>query len=787
MARTGRRTAAVVAAAVAAAGVVGLLAQGVAASFGPRTVPLRRRPLSPRVTSLLANLTLAQKIGQMTQLNIDLIQVSPNSFDISPDKVAYYVNTFGVGSFLNVPAFASPNVSTWETMLATIQGVASSQGPGIPIIYGLDSVHGANYVYNATLFPQPLAVAATFNRTAAGVMAATGAKDTRAADIPWGFAPILGLMSNPIWPRCYETLGEDPFLASELATALVCGAQGGCPRALASPTAVAATAKHFFGYPNPRSGQDRTPAWIPWRHLQNYYRPAFQAAFEADVATTMESYSEVDGVPMASSGFYLNTVLRGMMGFEGMLVTDWAEIENLNSWHHVAPTTAAAVQLSMSRTTIDMSMVPEDTSFPTDLLAAVTAGAIPESRIDESAGRILALKEELGLLDEWVGGARVLSPGAAAERAALRATVGSAADRAAALDMARGAITLLQNTGSVLPLARGTNILLVGPSADSVAYQTGGWSIHWQGATDAEFPYGTTTLDALTSLATAYGLGLAYEPVCDINGVINATSWDRMVALARGWADVVVYVGGEVNYAEMPGDIQDLLLPAGQLETIAAVGTLPPPSVLVLFEGRPRLLDGVQGVVDAVLHGLLTGPDAGQAVAEILLGITVPSGRLPFTYPSQPGNALVHYWHTNPEALTYDPAWAFGTGLSYTNWTYSALVANATSLSLAQLAAGPLQVNVTVANTGTLTAATAVLLYLTDVYRTVTPEVKMLKGFDKVTVPAGTATTLTFLLPASSFGFWNEEEPPAWTIEPGAFVLTVQDAPLLATQVTVTA
>lgn len=587
----------------------------------------------------------------------------------------------------------------------------------------------------------------------------------------------------------YETLGEDPFLASQMARNVICGQQG-CPRTLADPTKVAACMKHYIGYPNPRSGHDRTPAWLPFRHLLNYYAPAFQAAIDADVATAMESYSEVDGVPMASSNFYLQQLLREQMGFtNGFMVTDYAEIENQYTWHHVADSQEDAVFRSISRTSIDMSMIPLDTSFPQYLLQLVQEGSIPEARIDESVARILAIKEELGLLDTWRNGKRMETPEQRAVRASITDSVGSVADREAALAVARQAVVLLQNNNATLPLTSRQrkhgatlNVLLTGPSADSISYQTGGWSIHWQGAADSEFVYGTTLLDALTSMTLPDGTDIAvkYEPAVDVLGNINTTSLNAFGSLGKMWADVVIYVGGEAAYAERPGNIDDLTLPAGQQQVITLAGSFGVPSVLVLFEGRPRLLNGAQSAVSAVVHGLLTGPDAGQAVAEILVGTTAPSGRLPFSYPADSGNALVHYWHAYPEADYYTPAWAFGTGLSYTTWSYSNLTLNVSSISVEQLQQAPVGVTISVTNTGSMPSQLSVLMYVSDVYRSVTPEVKMLKGFERVCIGPGGSVDVSFTLDTQALSFWNEQEPPVHVIETGEFVVSFQDSALTA-------
>eukprot|EP01137_Pigoraptor_chileana_P005602 Opistho-2@48886 len=355
------------------------------------------------IVQMVANMSLQEKVGQMIQLDLSYI-LKTDAPAIDYDKLYWVVNTYFVGSFLNSPTSGGAWGSTanlspdqWVDIINIIQTACTQTGNKIPMVYGLDSVHGANYINGATLFPQQLAAAATFNRKLVEQMGAVTAKDTRAVGIPWAFAPILGIAVQPAWPRVYETFGEDPFLASEMGVAIINGMQGN-PTNISDPSKVAACAKHFVGYTNPRSGTDRSPGWIPDRMLMQYFVPSFRAAIQrANVRTSMESYNEINGVPVASSSQYLKKLLRDELGFDGMMVTDYQEIEDLHDFHRIADTQIEAVRIAMEDTTIDMSMVPLDTTFADNLIALVKSGDVPEDRVTVSASRILQLKKDMGL------------------------------------------------------------------------------------------------------------------------------------------------------------------------------------------------------------------------------------------------------------------------------------------------------------------------------------------------------------------------------------------------------
>jgi beta-glucosidase len=454
------------------------------------------------VDALLARMTLEEKVGQMVQIDIDKFMLYDNGVktsEVNFTMVGEWIRDYRIGSILNTPFSFSAigDVSAWSARkwrdnLIEIQKLASTLGSKIPIIYGIDSIHGASYVGNATLFPQQIGLAATFNTKHAYVTGKITSKDTRVAGIPWVFSPVLGVALQPLWPRFYETFGEDTYLISQMGAEIIRGYQwdaedGGFPER------VAACMKHFIAYSDPENGHDRSPVQLPHRVLKQLYSQQFQAAVDAGVLTAMESYQEVGGVPMISSRDYLKKLLRVEMNFTGFIVTDYREIENLHDWHHVAASEEDAVRITLQDTSVDQSMVPLDESFYKLTLSLVRSGKIPESRIDESARRILEVKDSLGLLSTPVP----------PEDHPLLATVGQKEDWDAALDACRESLTLLKNENGALPLkeADAPKLFVTGPTCDSLARQTGGWSVHWQGArSDSEFAVGKTVLKGLMDI-----------------------------------------------------------------------------------------------------------------------------------------------------------------------------------------------------------------------------------------------------------------------------------------------
>ena len=731
--------------------------------------------------------------------------------ELNYDRLRSWLRDYQIGSILNSPYSAKCikdkcgwDVHEWRAFVRTVQQEARALGV-LPPLFGLDTIHGANYVHGATMMPQQINVAATFNRTLAYEFGRIGSKDTRAAGVPWLFSPILGIATKPLWARVYETFGEDPFVAAQMGVQVVRGIQAFEPATAATaaaaaaqegidanvsaatptqtphvqtPHRAAACLKHFLAYSSPKSGHDRTPVDVPERTLQQYYVPPFRAAVEAGALTVMEGYHELNDVPVVASQKLLRTLLRDTLGFRGVLVTDWAEIKNLHAYHKVARSDRDAVLLAINSTSIDMSMVPIDNSFPRYLAALVEQGLVPESRIDESALRILQLKKTLGLL--------VPSPSAAAagSRTLVSApplplhqpfvdSVGSAEDRAASLALARESIVLLKNDAPastharrpLLPLdlteLKTQRLLVVGPTAHSVRYQTGGWSGHWQGLSrEDEVPLAETIYSALRRLAPA-GSTVEYDEGCVIHspdGHAATSTCDATEAMVTataakaGRADVVVLCLGEEAYTEKPGDIHDLRMHIGQRELSTRLAALGVPTVLVLVQGRPRLLDGAAERAQAVVYAMLPGPHGGAVVAEVLLGATNPSGRLPLTYPKYAGLQLQH-WHKVTQqcnapaggggflsaATAECPVqWPFGRGLSYTTFRYSEVSVSESLVTHRVGAPARFELLVTVTNEGSVAGRHTVLAFLVRQYQMmVTPDAQTLVGFEKLELRPG--------------------------------------------------
>jgi len=697
-------------------------------------------------------------VGQMNQLNIDLF-LKPFAYEVDLDKARMYASQYKIGSILNSPSsnqfLQAPDSMEWIKMITDLQDVFTTEGSMIPILYGLDSVHGANYVKGAALFPQQINAAASFNRELTTLMGAVTAKDTRIHGIPWTFSPILDLAAMPIWSRVFETFGEDPYLISELGVAIIQGYQGQTNN-ISDPTKVAACMKHFLGYGNPRTGQDQNPSWIPDRFLYNYFIPSFQAAVDAGAATVMESYNDINGEAVCGSKRYLQTLLREEMGFEGLLVTDWEEIKQLHRFHKIAATDKDAVKIAIGETSIDLSMVPTDTSFYEYLLELVQEGVIPESRLDESVTRILQLKEDLGILDNPYPDPN--NP--------LLETVGSTEDRNGAYEMGKESVILAVNKNSILPLrpANYRRILLAGPSSDSLTYMSGGWTINWQGAPlDSLFQYGVTVREGVEAVLEGTGVEFVWRRGCDIQGRSDPNEFEDAVYEAS-ISDVVILCIGEDVYAEVVGNLQDITLQEGQLNLLAAMAVTGTPVIVVIFEGRSRVLTDVIDEAAAVLVAFLPGPEGGRAVADLLFGNANPSGRMPISYPKSTG-IISPYWHKVTER--YNVQWEFGHGLSYSNFEYSNLRLSNTTITPKD----QLTVSVMVRNNGPYDGKETVLLYITDEYRQIVPEVKMLKRFEKVFLAVGNEVSVTFVLTIEDLSFYGIDNKKIY--ESGDFTLTI--------------
>lgn len=720
-----------------------------------------------KADELLAKMTLEEKVGQMTQLEISMVSAGRNQeIRIDPAKLEKAVVKYGVGSILNV-ADQALTLDRWHETIRQIQDAAKRTRLKIPVLYGIDTIHGANYVQGATLFPQPLAMAATWNPELMMRASEVAAVETRAAGIPWTFSPVLDIGRQPLWPRLWETFGEDPYLATVMGVASVRGYEG---TDVSSPERVASCLKHYMGYGLPLSGRDRTPAWVPEIYLREYVLPPFKAAVDAGARTVMVNSGEINGVPVHVSHFLLNDILRRELGFRGVAVSDWEDIKKLVNIHRVAATEKEATRMSVMAG-VDMSMVPSDYSFADHLLALAQEGAVPRSRIDEAVRRILTLKFELGLFEDPM------------PNASLRAKFATPESRRMSLEAAREALTLLKNADGLLPLDKGRKVLVTGPTADSLISLNNGWTYVWQGSEESLYPKDRPTIRQAVE-ARAGKANVSYAPGTRITrapgGPSNTTptSVDEEVDIAAAAraareADVVVLCLGEGSYTETPGNITDLTLPEPQLKLAEAVAAAGKPVVVVLVEGRPRIINRIADRAGAILMAYNPGNEGGQAVADVLFGDYNPSGRLPFTYPRHP-NALLNYDHKSYEnqnttfGLTpFNPQFPFGHGLSYTTFKYDALRLGRRTLG----GQDKLTVSVTVTNTGRRAGGEVVQLYLRDLVASVTPPDKRLRRFAKIQLEPGQSRTLAFELERDDLAFIGQDNRP--TVEPGEFEVLV--------------
>lgn len=734
--------------------------------FQAATRPRPARDVTRRVEELLARMTLEEKVGQMTQLEIGMVSTGQDqTTQIDPAKLEKAVLRYGVGSILNVKDQALP-LERWYDIIGKIQGASQRTRLKIPVLYGIDSIHGANYVQGSTLFPQEIGMAATWNPALMQRSQEIAAAETRAAGIPWSFSPVLDIGRQPLWPRFYETFGEDPYLAKVMGAAFVRGLEGDD---VSSQTHVAASLKHYMGYSFPLSGRDRTTALIPESYLREYFLPTFAAAVKAGARTIMVNSAEINGTPGHVNHHILTDILRGELGFKGFVVSDWEDIKKLVTQWKIAADEKEATRMSVMAG-IDMSMVPSDYSFADHLLALVKEGKVPVSRIDEAVRRILRVKFELGLFEN------------ALPNPALASTVGTNSSRDVALDAARESMTLLKNEGGLLPLAKDRKVLVTGPTANSLLSLNNGWTYVWQGSEESLYPKDRPTI--LQALEAKLGKNMTYAPGTRITRAAGTTSNNTptdvneevdipaAVRAARD-ADVVVLCLGEGSYTETPGNITDLTLPEPQLRLAAAIEATGKPVVVVLVEGRPRVISSIADGARAILMAYNPGNEGGAAVADVLLGDYNPSGRLPFTYPRSANNLfnydrkLFEDTDTSFGNLATRPQFDFGHGLSYTTFAYSNLRVSPKSVP----AGGAVNVGLTVTNTGARAGKETVILYVRDEVASVSPPGKRVRRFAKISLEPGQSRDLTFTLRPDDLSFVGADNRN--TVEPGDFTVMV--------------
>lgn len=712
--------------------------------------------IDQKVASLLAKMTLEEKAGQMTQISVEAFlkttngQVNePHEFDMA--KLEEAIKKYKVGSILNVGGYAQ-TVEVWRTRIETIQQLALQERLKIPVLYGIDAIRGNNYTLHSVMFPQQIAQAASFNPAMAKKAAAVAAYETRASYIPWNFSPVLDLGRQPVWPRIWETYGEDPYLVSEMGKAVIQGYQG--DEVVTDKYHVAACLKHYMGYSMPLSGHDRTPAWIPEREMREYFLPQFAAAVKAGAKSVMVNSGEINGVPVHANKHILTDILKGELGFKGLVVSDWQDIEYLYQRHRIAKDNKEAVMIAINAG-IDMSMVPTDYTFTTDIIELVKEGKIPMSRIDDAVKRILKVKFETGLFENPIG------------KASDYPLFNGEAHNKLNYDLTAECITLLKNNNNILPLAPGKKILVAGPSANSMRALNGGWSRIWQGTTSDETEKDKNSiLEAIRhefgEANVQYSAGSDFDKPLDIQDAVSRAAN----------VDVIVLCIGETSYTETPGNIGDLRISDAQIELTRALAATGKPIVFVLTEGRPRIISSIEPLSAAVLHAYLSGNEGGNVIADVLAGKVNPSGKLPYTYP-RATNSLINYYHKYTETLQFDemagynPQWEFGYGLSYTQFAYANLKLSNTTLT----AAKGITITVDVTNAGKVAGKEAVLLFVSDEVASITPEVKRLRAFEKIELQPGQTKTVSFTIDKDRLSFINAQLQRV--TEPGDFSVSV--------------
>jgi len=709
--------------------------------------------IEERVRSLLAQMTLEEKVGQMTQIDFSVVSVV-NGQDaedpIDHAKLEDAIFNRHVGSILNTPS--TPNnkaqpIEKWRRITQAIRELGAKTRLKIPVIYGIDAIHGATYTQNSVLFPQAISMAATFNPELSFKEGEIVAREVKASGLDWNFSPVMDIGRQPLWPRIWETYGEDVHLASTLGAAFIKGHQGDDMAAAdKAPTCL----KHYIGYSYPLNGKDRTPAWIGERALREWFLPPFEVGVLAGAPTVMINSAEVDGVPGHANYHYLTEILRGEMGFNGFTVSDWEDIIRLYTRDKLAASPREAVKMAVMAG-VDMSMVPFDFSFYDLLLELGKSGEVPMARIDEAVSRILRVKLQSGLFersqaDVPVAGNFVTKEAVAANRQA-----------------AREAIILAKNDKQMLPLSKTASILITGPTANLLSVMNGGWTITWQGNNEALYPKDHPTLlqaiQAKTSGKVTYVGGQQFSDEINIEQAVNE---------ARNH-DVVILALGEKPYTETEGNIDSLMLDPVQLQLARAIFEIGKPVVLVTFGGRPRIITEIADKANAVVLGFLPGMEGSEAIADILFGDVNPSGKLPISYP-RAVNDITPYDHKPIEAFEsnhYRPLYPFGHGLSYTSFETSGL-----KLAKSQIGRGEnLDLTVKVKNTGQRAGKETVLVYLHDVAASVSRPVKQLKAFKKIELKPDQQETLQFTLTPQDLSFIGLNMQRV--IEPGEFQVMV--------------
>ncbi|WP_300764693.1 glycoside hydrolase family 3 N-terminal domain-containing protein [uncultured Bacteroides sp.] len=722
--------------------------------------------IEKKVEATLSRMTLDEKVGQMTELSIDVLgSVVEGEFKLDKEKVKNAIGKYKVGSVLNAPGPVAQSREKWKEIIGYIQEVSMKE-IGIPCIYGLDQNHGTTYTLGGTLFPQNINLGAAFNPELTYESAVVTAYETRASNCPWTYSPTVDMARDPRWSRVWENYGEDCLINAIMGSEAVRGFQGDDPNHIPEDR-VAASVKHYLGYSMSRTGKDRTPAYISESDLREKCFAPFKACVETGALTIMVNSASINGVPVHANKQLLTEWLKEDLAWDGMLITDWADINNLYTREKVAANKKEAIEIAINAG-IDMAMEPYDLDFCTLLKELVEEGRVPMSRIDDAVRRILRLKYRLGLFDNPNTDYKDYPKFGSKEHAAI------------ALKAAEESEVLLKNRNNILPLSKGKKILVTGPNANSMRCLNGGWSYTWQGHLADRFAGEYNTIyEAVSNKFGADMVTLEQGVTYVAEGAYyeeNAPEIDKAVAAAKN-ADVILACIGENSYCETPGNLADLAISENQRNLVKALAETGKPIVLVINSGRPRIISDIEPIADAVINVLLPGNYGGDALANILAGDANPSAKMPYTYPRNQAELTTYDYRVSEEmdkmegAYDYDAVisvqWPFGYGLSYTTFDYKNLRVNKDTFAVND----KLEFTVDVTNTGKIAGKEVVMLFSSDLVASLTPENRRLRAFSKVELQPGETKTVTLTIKGSDLAFVGADGN--WILEKGDFRMQV--------------
>ena len=723
-----------------------------------------------KIEHLIKNMSIKEKVGQTCQITLDAILKKDSlgilfePHKIDQEKLNLAISEYNIGSVLNVSNHTFSLVK-WRSIIDKVQTAALSSNHQIPIIYGVDAIHGATYIQNSTLFPQEIGLAATWDTSHANIMGRITAYETRASGVPWNFSPVLDLGRTPIWSRFFETLGEDVYLAKAMGRSIINGYQG---NGIIDKYHVAACLKHYVGYSSPSSGRDRTPALIPRRTMEELYLPPFKEAIDAGALTVMINSGEVNGIPGHANKYLITDVLKDKWGFSGFTVSDWEDFINLHNIAQTDSTLKDAIATAINAG-VDMSMVPNNPQYKIYcklFIELVEEGKVSMSRLDDAVTRILRVKFHLGLMNE--------------DRNHVDdnySKFGSEEHRLAAYNAAAESITLLKNNGEILPLSTDKSILLIGPTANSLNCLNGAWTHTWQGLDESYNNSYPTIKDVIEKRFNSVDYFEGSKMIMKDGDESDTPSLDLRDALKKATtSDVAIVCVGELPSTERPGDIYTLDLPKEQQFIVKSLSKIGIPIVLVLVEGRPKIIRDIEPLSDAIIQAYLPGDQGASAIVDILCGDINPSGKLPYTYPRYNG-VIMHYDHKQSELINaniwqnnfYNPQWDFGYGLSYTEFMYSNMQISSNTMSLGE----DLIVSVDVTNTGVTIGKEVVQLYIRDHFASISPPLKKLKRFTKIELKPLEKQTIKFDIASDDLKFYGIDNK--WIVENGKFSLMISN------------